>query len=55
MVLERKIPEKLRVIREKAINNRKNAESYLLNSTGVLPEEEYLKLFYTKQEKEEIF
>jgi hypothetical protein len=35
--------------------NRKNAESYLLSNAGVLPEEEYLKLFYTKQEKEEIF
>ena len=55
MLLERKIPEKLHVIEEKAITNRKNAESYLLNKTGVLPEEECLKLFYTKQEKEEIF
>ena len=55
MLLERKIPDKLRVIEEKAITNRKDAESYLLNNTGVLPEEECLKLFYTKQEKEEIF
>ncbi len=55
MLLKRKIPEKLRAIKEKAITNRKNAESYLLNNTDVLPEEEYLKLFYTKQEKEEIF
>lgn len=55
MILERKIPEKLRVIEEKAVANRKEAESYLLKSTSEIGEEEYLKLFYTRQEKEEIF
>ncbi len=55
MLPERKIPEKLQVMKKKAITNRKNAELYLLNNTGELTEEEHLKLFYTKQEKEEIF
>jgi len=55
MLLESRIPEKLLAIEEKAIVNRENARSYLLSSTDILPEEECMKLFYTKQEKEEIF
>jgi hypothetical protein len=55
MLLENRIPEKLLAIEEKAVADRENARSYLLSSTQILPEEEYMKLFYTKQEKEEIF
>ena len=55
MLLENRIPEKLLAIEEKAIAERENARSYLLSSAEILPEEEYMKLFYTKQEKEEIF
>ncbi len=55
MLAEKKIPEKLLALEKEAIINRKNAESYLLESTGVFPEEECMKLFYTEQEREEIF
>lgn len=55
MLLKSKIPEKLLAIEEKAAVNREKAISCLLNSTELLPEEQYMKLFYTKQEKEEIF
>lgn len=55
MLLEFKIPGKLLAIEEKAIANREKARSYLLGGTELLPEEQYMKLFYTKQEKEEIF
>jgi hypothetical protein len=55
MLLERKIPEKIKALEDEAIMNRKNAESYLLECNGLLQEEEYIKLFYTRQEKEEIF
>jgi vacuolar-type H+-ATPase subunit F/Vma7 len=55
MLSERGIPEKLLALEEKAIISRKNAESYLIGSADTLSEEEYMKLFYTVQEKEEIF
>jgi len=55
MLLKRKIPEKLRALEDEAIINREKAESYLLENTEMLQEEEYMKLFYTSQEKEEIF
>lgn len=55
MLSERKIPEKLAALEKEAIINRKKAESYLLEKSGLLQEEEYIKLFYTKQEKEEIY
>lgn len=55
MLLKSKIPEKLLDIEGKAAVNRGKAISYLLSNTELLPEEEYIKLFYTKQEKEEIF
>ncbi len=54
-LLEKKIPEKLLKLKEEAIKNRESARSYLLERAGTLPEEECIKLFYTKQEKEEIF
>src|SRR4030042_1363788 len=55
MLLENRIPEKLLAIEEKAIAERENARSYMLSSAEILPEDEYMQLFYTKQEKEEIF
>jgi hypothetical protein len=55
MIQENKIPEKLHLIEEKAVTNREEAESYLLESNAEIDEEDYLKLFYTRQEKEEIF
>jgi hypothetical protein len=55
MIIESKIPEKLHIIEEKAVTNREKAESYLLKSSTEISEEDYLKLFYTRQEKEEIF
>lgn len=55
MLLEGKIPEKLPVLGKEAMISRKNAESYFLESTGMSLEEGCVKLFYTKQEKEEIF
>jgi vacuolar-type H+-ATPase subunit F/Vma7 len=55
MLSEREIPEKLLALEKEAIISRKNAESYLLGSTDTLSEEEFMKLFYTAQEKEEIF
>lgn len=55
MLFAKEIPEKLQTIEKKAAANREAAESYLLNGTGTLSEQESLKLFYTKEEKEEIF
>lgn len=55
MLSERKIPKKLLALEKEAIAGRENAESYLLENSGALPEEECMQLFYTKQEKEEIF
>jgi len=55
MLSKRKIQEKLLALGGKAIANRENAKSYLLSNTYILPEEECMKLFYTKQEREEIF
>lgn len=52
---EKSIPEKLAELENTAVIERKNAVSYLLNSKGSLSEEEYKKLFYTTEEKEEIF
>ena len=55
MLIERKIPDKLDEAEKAAIINRKHARSYLLKGSGPLPEEECMKLFYTREEAEEIF
>ncbi len=55
MLREKGIPEKILALEKKAQVNRKYAESYLLKAPGPLSEEEYMKLFYTAEEKEEIF
>jgi hypothetical protein len=49
------IPEKLEALEEKALMNRNNAISYLLKFKGTLSDQESMKLFYTKEEKEEFF
>ncbi|TYQ16627.1 UNVERIFIED_CONTAM: hypothetical protein Cloal_3193 [Acetivibrio alkalicellulosi] len=55
MVADAGIPEKIAALEEEALINRNNATSYLLKCESPLPEEENLKLFYTKEEKEEFF
>ncbi|WP_066638469.1 hypothetical protein [Desulfolucanica intricata] len=56
MLIDEGIPEKIRTLEEKALINRNNARTYLLNYEGSkLTEEENMKLFYTKEEKEEFF
>lgn len=55
LVKEYKIPQKLKELENKASENRKKAESYLLDQVDGLSEKEFQKLFYTKEEGEEIF
>ncbi len=55
MLVENKIPAKLHDLEQKALDNREYAEAYLLQVQDSLSEEEYMKLFYTAEEKEEIF
>ncbi|MEG6616971.1 hypothetical protein V6C27_11135 [Peptococcaceae bacterium 1198_IL3148] len=55
MLNDEGIPEKIRALEEKALINRNNATTYLLNHQGKLTAEENMKLFYTKEEKEEFF
>ena len=53
MVKEAGIPQKIAELEEKAEIDRSNARMYLLKAKVPLAEEESLKLFYTKEEKEE--
>lgn len=55
LIREYKIPQKLKEMERKAIQNRKRAEAYLLDQADGLSEKEFQKLFYTKEEGEEIF
>ncbi|MDQ2084879.1 hypothetical protein RBH29_00315 [Herbivorax sp. ANBcel31] len=55
MVKEAGIPQKMVELEEKAEIERNDARIYLLKSKAPLSEEESLKLFYTKEEKEEFF
>lgn len=55
MLAERGVPDKLRALEEKALLDRRNAEAYLLEKGASVPEGEWMKLFYTAEEKEEIF
>jgi hypothetical protein len=55
MVKEAGIPQKIAELEEKAEIDRSNARMYLLKAKVPLAEEESLKLFYTKEEKEEFF
>lgn len=54
-VKEYEIPQKLKELENKATENRKKAELYLLDQVDGLSEKEFQKLFYTKEEGEEIF
>ena len=55
MLVRQGIPGKMRYLENKAQRDRENAEVYLLNMQGGLSEAEAMKLFYTAEEKEEIF
>lgn len=55
MLDEFSIPERLERLTEEAGANRDQAESFLLEGMGTLSEEECLKLFYTREEADEIF
>ncbi|MFC2158823.1 hypothetical protein ACFLT9_13400, partial [Acidobacteriota bacterium] len=55
MLGEFSIPERLGSLTEEAHKNRSQAEDFLLGGTGSLSEEESLKLFYTRDEADEIF
>jgi vacuolar-type H+-ATPase subunit F/Vma7 len=52
---DKKIPEKLAVLEKNAVAARAKAVSYLLKGSGPLFKDEYKNLFYTTEEKEEIF
>jgi hypothetical protein len=55
MLIDEGIPEKIRALEEAARVNRNNAREYLLKYEGKLTDAENMKLFYTKEEKEEFF
>jgi hypothetical protein len=55
LVRKYEIPQKLEEMEGKAIKDRRIAEDYLLGKTDGLSEKEVYKLFYTKEEAEEIF
>lgn len=55
MLLDEGIPEKIRILEEEALINRNNAAIQLSKLEGRFPDEEDMKLFYTKEEREEFF
>jgi hypothetical protein len=55
MLVDKGIPEKIRILEEEALINRNNAAIQLSKLEGRLPDEEDMKLFYTKEEREEFF
>lgn len=56
MLVEKGIPDKIDSFLKKALINREQAQSYLmLKANEETSEEEFMKLFYTAEEKEEIF
>ncbi|NLC06697.1 MAG: hypothetical protein GX755_01830 [Syntrophomonadaceae bacterium] len=55
MLAAKGIPKKIAALEEKALINRNKARFSLLNNEGSLLEEENMKLFYTREEKEEFF
>ncbi len=55
MVVEQGIPEKLTMLEEKAIQDRLRAEQVLLEASESADHDELMALFYTTEEKEEIF
>jgi len=55
ILLEKGIPKKLADLENTAISEREKARSYLLETTGLISQDEYENLFYTTEETEEIF
>ncbi|MGM0365990.1 MAG: hypothetical protein ACQEP5_05585 [Actinomycetota bacterium] len=55
MLLKKRIPEKLKCLENNAIQERKKAQQYLLNPESSLSNDEYSRLFFTKEETDEIF
>ncbi len=55
ILLEKGIPKKLADLKNTAISEREKARSYLLETTGLISQDEYKNLFYTTEETEEIF
>ena len=55
ILLEKGIPKKLADLENTAISEREKARSYLLETTGLISQDEYKNLFYTTEETEEIF
>ena len=50
------VPARMRALKEKAVHNRRQAEAYLLlKNKESIAAEEFMKLFYTAEEREEIF
>ena len=55
LIKKDRLPDTLRQLKKIAVKNRTETEKKLLKRTSPLSEEEYLKLFYTTEEGEEIF
>ncbi len=55
MLLKKHIPEKLKILKDKAILERETAQKYLLSSHHPLTDDENSRLFFTKEESDEIF
>jgi hypothetical protein len=55
LLADKGIPKKIATLEDKALINRNKAQFSLLNNEGSLLEEENMKLFYTREEKEEFF
>lgn len=55
MLVDEGIPEKISILEEEALINRNNAAIQLSKLEGRFPDEEDMKLFYTKEEREEFF
>ena len=55
MVAASKVPEKLAILEEKAKRERREAEQILLSASGSETDDWLMALFYTTEEKEEIF
>ena len=55
MLLEKGLPARLKDMEARASSDRKDAELSLLRGNGAFPDGGFMKLFYTKEESEEIF
>jgi hypothetical protein len=55
MVAENGVPEKLALLEKRALKTREEAEISLLNSNSAQTHAQYLNLFYTREEGDEIY